>query len=284
MIYYVIDESHNFLSLKVTSAPHIRQGQHQSLSPRQWRWVLLKAIMGCGPILPLKVPVILGIMLNLWQTSTRWHYVKTDIKRKVNKSSTVLTENLKQTLRLKPDSPLKYFMSNRSMSVSTTWSGPSTAYESGVMVENAAYALPRHSIPTDILAHISVDLAYSVTECLIDPERLKLGKSVGKGLFHTLVTSWNKLEVPVLRFSVVPVICGLLTQNKRWRSIQVQLDRVLFNASFLFPANIFIGFSCPGFFGSVHKGELKDESDDNTTTVAVKTVQGENNDYLHARN
>ena len=55
------------------------------------------------------------------------------------------------------------------------------------MVENAAYALPRHSIPTDILAHISVDLAYSVTECLIDPERLKLGKSVGKGLCPDLL-------------------------------------------------------------------------------------------------
>ena len=79
-------------------------------------------------------------------------------------------------------------MSNRSMSVSTTSSGPSTTYESGVMVENAAYALPRHSIPTDILAHISVDLAYSVTECLIDPERLKLGKSVGKGWFYTFTT------------------------------------------------------------------------------------------------
>ena len=75
------------------------------------------------------------------------------------------------------------------MSVSTTSSGPSTTYESGVMVENAAYALPRHSIPTDILAHISVDLAYSVTECLIDPERLKLAKSVGKGLFNTHSTA-----------------------------------------------------------------------------------------------
>ena len=70
------------------------------------------------------------------------------------------------------------------MSVSTTSSQPSMMSEPGspgVMVENAAYALPRHSIPTDILAHISVDLAYSVTECLIDPERLKLGESVGKG-------------------------------------------------------------------------------------------------------
>ena len=86
------------------------------------------------------------------------------------------------------------------MSVSTTSSQPSMQYEpgsAGVMVENAAYALPRHSIPTDILAAISEDLAYSVTECLIDPQRLKLGKSVGNGKFHY---SLNKIR-PCVNFS-----------------------------------------------------------------------------------
>ena len=107
------------------------------------------------------------------------------------------------------DSPLKYFMNGRSVSVSTTTSSlPSFTYDTpggavggavgpgGAMVENAAYALgtPRHSIPSDILAHISVDLAYYVTECLVDPGRLKLGKSVGKGWYPYIGWPRNQKE------------------------------------------------------------------------------------------
>lgn len=78
---------------------------------------------------------------------------------------------------------LKQLMSGRSMSVSTTASSGAPPYDvdGGVMVENAAYALPRHSIPTDILAAISDDLAFAITECIIDPQRLKLGESIGRG-------------------------------------------------------------------------------------------------------
>ncbi len=80
---------------------------------------------------------------------------------------------------------------------------------SGIMIENAAYALPRRSIPTDILAAISEDLALVITECLLDSKHLTLKESIGKG-----------------------------------------------------------------FFGSVYKGELLQESGNDSRTVAVKTVQG----------
>lgn len=82
------------------------------------------------------------------------------------------------------------------------------------MVENAAYALPRRSIPSDILAAITDDLALSVLECLVDPERLTLGETVGKGSCKGYkLTSYTKTIVFVCRFIIGMQVAEMNLKN-----------------------------------------------------------------------